>query len=203
MFITDADMSCLRQGDILVNIPFPQLVSSRMSFLGSAALDGVEPIFTAQTKTERNQPMYSLQLDTRLSTAVVISQCCTLEPREGSRITAKAIALARLVPVPKEVLKNEERLAELRLNSDPRKPGAQFVNVFWIAPHEKLGNREWIVDYAQVCALPAGEFPAILSRKALQMTDDSRIRFKTKLASSFARLTDEERCMDHSWLSSP
>jgi hypothetical protein len=49
-----------------------------------------------------------------------------------------------------------------------------------------------MVDFNQGASIPCTEFPAILNQKILQMEDPWRVKFKIKLAASYARLTDEE-----------
>lgn len=201
MFIDDADLTCLRQGDILANIPFPQLVTEKTAFLCAASLDRAGDLtFSPHSKIVRALPMYTCQVDARIVFAAVISQCCDLEPRQGNRIAQPTIALARLAPIPRSVLNDPPQLADLRSNSDPRIEGAGFLNLFHVPAHDRLNGDEWMVDFGQVFSIPSSEFPAILQRKVLQMDDDSRIRFKIRLSASFARITAEEAALGHPWL---
>lgn len=201
MFIDNPDLTCLRQGDILANIPFPQLVTERAFFLGAASLHRVGDLaFTPHVGIVRSLPMYTCQLEARIGFAAVISQCCDLEPREGNRIGQPTIALSRLVPIPRSLLNDSHQLADLRSNSDPRIEGAGFLNLFHVPAHDRLNGQEWMIDFGQLFSIPSSEFPAILQRKVLQMDDDSRIRFKIRLSSSFARFTNEELALQHPWL---
>lgn len=201
MFIDGADLKSLRQGDILANIPFPQVVSSRTTFLGSASLDQLDPLeFKAHSAIVRDLPMYTCQVQARIGFAAVISQCCDLEPREGNRIEPPTIALARLLPVSRSISKDQQALDDLRSNSDPRVPGAKYLNLFYLPPHDRIAGQEWMVDFGQVFSIPSTEFPAILARKVLQMDNDSRVRFKVRLSASFARFTEEEWALGHPWL---
>jgi hypothetical protein len=203
MFIDDADLTCLRQGDILANIPFPQLVTEKTAFLGAASIDSVGDLtFSPHSDIVRELPMYTCQVQARICFAAVVSQCCDLEPRQGNRIAQPTIALARLAPIPKNLLSDARRLADLRSNSDPRVEGAGFLNLFHVPEHDRLNGHEWMIDFGQLFSIPSSEFPAILQRKVLQMDDDSRIRFKIRLSSSFARFTDEELALQHPWLTS-
>jgi hypothetical protein len=169
MFLNDADMTCLRQGDILANIPFPQIVTKDTAFLGSASLHQLGDLaFSPKSATVRALPMYTCQLQSRIGFAAVISQCCDLEPHDGNRIQQPTIALARLAPIPVAILNDPLRLTDLRSNSDPRVPGAQFLNLFHVPAHDRAENQEWMVDFGQVFSIPSTEFPAILARKVLQ-----------------------------------
>lgn len=204
MFLDDADFACLRQGDILANIAFPQVVTGKMAFLGVASLERPgDLVFNPQAPVVRDLPMYTCQTQARVGFGAVISQCCDLEPREGNRIDQPTIALARLAPITRGILNDREALADLRSNSDPRLPGAGFLNLFHVPAHERLEGREWMIDFGQVFSIPSAEFPAILGRKVLQMDNDSRIRLKVRLSASFARFTEEEWASGHPWLQAP
>jgi hypothetical protein len=65
--------------------------------------------------------------------------------------------------------------------------------MFYIPPRPELGAKDWIVDFNQTTSIPGKEFPAILRSKKLQMEDEWRVKFKIKLATALARLTNEER----------
>jgi len=203
MFVTEADTTCLRQGDILSNVPFPLIKPQEFAAIGTYSPTGGPDggvLFRPVESTVREQVWFTSQILTRLSFAAVISQCCDLAPR-NARILLPTIALARLVPITSATLSAPEKLASLRANKDPRDgddPG--IIKLFYIPGHEKLGGVEWTVDYNQVFSISSTEFPSIMRNKILQMNDDSRIRFKIKLAWCLGRLTDEELTLGHPWL---
>src|SRR6266699_3575839 len=60
-------------------------------------------------------------------------------------------------------------------------------------PMPVLNGRDWVVDFNQTICIPGKEFPGILQSKKLQMEDEWRVKFKIKLATCLARLTNEER----------
>jgi hypothetical protein len=197
MFLEDADMTCLRQGDILEGIFFPRLDSREVVLLGKVSaghLQSAAPSLDAVTSVHRDDPAWlTAQLPVRRSFCCVISQCCDLEPRNG-RILMPAFALARLIALPKRILADPQRLTSLRANKDPREsrdPG--YINFFYIPPHERLNQKEWVVDFNQTISIPGSEFPSILKNKVLQMENEWRVKFKIKLAACLARLTEEER----------
>jgi hypothetical protein len=197
MFVEVADTTCLRQGDILEGIPFPRLAAGEISILGTISHETPQPHvprLTAATSTHRDDPSWiAAQVPVRLSYCAIISQCCDLEPRSG-RMVIPTFALARLIPIPQSINSDAQRLASLRSNKDPRvgsDPG--FINFFHIPSHPRLSGSEWVVDYNQTISVPGREFPAILAKKILQMENDWRVKFKIKLATCLARLTEEER----------
>jgi hypothetical protein len=105
-----------------------------------------------------------------------------------------AFALARLIPIPKQIMADAQRLASLKSNKDPRvgsDPG--YINFFYVEPNPLLHGKEWVIDFNQTICIPGKEFPGILQSKKLQMEDEWRLKFKIKLATCFARLTNEER----------
>lgn len=196
MFVPAADATCLRQGDILSDIVFPRLSSSEITILGrivgssSTAVPNLLPV----TNSHRNDPNWVVaQVPARLSFCAVLSQCCDLEPR-NDRLLMPTFIVARLLPIPKNITADSQRLASLKNNKDPRvgtDPG--YINLFYIPAHPLLDNSDWIVDYNQAICIPGLEFPAILSKKILQMEDSWRVKFKIKLAACLTRLTDNER----------
>ena len=59
MFVHDADMSCLRQGDVLEHIPFPLLASQELSVLGRIAYyAGSTPSLSAIARLHRDDPSW-------------------------------------------------------------------------------------------------------------------------------------------------
>jgi hypothetical protein len=105
-----------------------------------------------------------------------------------------AFALARLIPIPKQIATDAQRLASLKSNKDPRvgsDPG--YINLFFVEPNPALSGKEWVVDFNQTICIPGKEFPAVLQSKKLQMEDEWRVKFKIKLATCLARLTNDER----------
>ena len=206
MFLEVADMTCLRQGDILEGIPFPRLSSSEIAILARISSEGspsAVPRISAITNVHRDDQNWLLaQVPIRLSFCAVISQCCDLEPR-NSQLRMPAFAVARLIEIPKNIAADPQRLLSLRANKDPRignDPG--YVNFFYIRPDGRVQDKEWIVDYNQTLCIPGREFPGVLSRKILQMQDEWRVKFKIKLATCLARMTDEERAagLEDPWL---
>jgi hypothetical protein len=205
MFVADADMdkTCLRQGDILKNVLYPLVVADEVRFLGIAnsSADPVALPWQAEQITLRNSPAWKCQMFARLGLAAVISQCCDIAPKNGRITRQPTIALARLVPVPSGPAKDPEKLASLQANKyplNPEDPG--YINYFYLPQDERLDGKDWVIDYGQVLSIPSAEFPGILDRKILQMTDDARIRFKIKLGASFGRSTQEEEQAGHPWL---
>lgn len=204
MFAAAPDLSSLRQGDILANLPYPLISPLSFTAIGtyhSTGGNGSEALFKPLKSKHREDPDWlTLQNLWRLGFAAVVSQCCDLAPRNG-RILLPTIALARLVPITAKTLTDPEKLASLRANKDPRDstdPGV--IKLFCLGQHEKLGAVEWTVDYNQLFSIPAAEYPDILENKVLEMTEDARIRFKIKLAWCLGRLTDEELAVEHPWI---
>lgn len=197
MFLEVADATCLRQGDVLEGVPFPRLSSAEISILGRISPEASQsavPKLSAVTNPHReDQNWLVAQVPVRLSFCAIISQCCDLEPRHDE-LRIPAFAVARLIPIPRHISSDAQRLASLRSNKDPRSgsdPG--YINFFYVPAHDRLERKEWIVDYNQIVCIPGKEFPSILSKKILQMEDEWRVKFKIKLALCLSRITDEER----------
>ncbi len=159
-------MTCLRQGDVLEGVPFPRLASAEISILGRISPEPSQPAvpkLSAVTNPHReDQNWLVAQVPVRLSFCAIISQCCDLEPRHGE-LRIPTFAVARLIPIPRHISSDPQRLASLRSNKDPRSgsdPG--YINFFHIAAHDRLERLEWVVDYNQIICVPGKE---LFSRK--------------------------------------
>lgn len=87
-------------------------------------------------------------------------------------------------------------MASLMANKDPRDqedPG--YIDYFYLEPHARLQNLDWVVHYHQIISLPTEDFGILLQRKILELDATSRMKFKLKLAFSFGRSNDEEIAM--------
>jgi len=77
MYIGGADMTCLRQGDIVRDIPFPLLKLDQLVLLGkseSPATSSFAPIFES---TPRGNWL-TAQVPVAFSHCAVLTQCCDL-----------------------------------------------------------------------------------------------------------------------------
>ena len=192
--LTGMDRGCLRQGDILSHVPFLILDSDNLRIIGKADLGATQtlPPISPVLNPHRGDPNYfTAQVQMRLSYGTVISQCCELEPRHGKLIGA-SFSVARLVPIKETILMDADKLASLRSNPDPRLGVRSFLDYFHIESNPRIEAKEWMVDFSQVVSLPKTEFPSVLARKILQFDDQTRAKFKIKLAAYYGRLTTEE-----------
>jgi hypothetical protein len=197
----------LRQGDILKRIPFPLLDHSKMRVLGviSQALDYEEgpPRITPDTHEQGNDRHWvTIQVPARFGFFVVTSHCCELEPRHG-RVRTGMVTLARMRPIPNDTRNNAENFNSLRANkdsSDPNDPG--YKDLFYLEPHALIDGTDWSVHFNQIVTLPTSDIELLLARKVLQMNDRTRAKFKTKLAYSLGKYTDEEIAagLDEPWV---
>src|SRR5579863_4938872 len=141
MFLVDADMTCLRQGDILASMSFPVLRAGKLSYVGKIEppAPGSEPAFVALPTEDPRGRLFSIQTPVRIVFAAVISQCCDIAPRRGGKIEGQhTIALARLVPLPEKARANEELLLSLRANANPYGVDAAFLGLFHVPAHAAL-----------------------------------------------------------------
>jgi hypothetical protein len=208
MFLEDADKTCLRQGDIIANVLYPLMVTEDIRFMGVMDSNDLEnkPLpFRADTPLYRNLPCLTCQLNIRIGYAAIVSNCCDIEPENNRIRRTHNFVLARLISIPAGIDRDPNNLESLKANRNPLnlEGGPGHINRFYIPAHELLEGLEWIVDYNQVLTMPSSEFPEILKRKILQMDEDSRIRFKVKLAASFGRFSPEEQASGHPWLDEP
>lgn len=155
----------LRQGDILEGVPFPLLDDSKLRIFVDIAHDwdfkSIDSL-TPKRHRERNDDQWvTAHVPIRFGYCALLANCCDLELRDG-RIPAPTVALARLHPIG-DILRDQERLASLKANKDPRNqrdPG--YIDFFYLERHELLQNQEWKVHFNQVVSLPTQDLNRLL-----------------------------------------
>jgi len=200
----------LRQGDILKRIPFPLLELRKLHVIGQLSpepdFEDTAPRLMAPNQTVSNDPGWvTIQLPARFGFFVVTSQCCELVMRKG-KIRPAMVTFARMRPIPDDQRNNTANFASLRANkdsSDPLDPG--YKDKFYLEPHALIEGRDWVVQFEQTLSLPASDIDLLIARKVLQMDDRTRAKFKTKVAFSIGKYTDEEIAagLDEPWQTNP
>ena len=189
MFAIDPNRDELRQGDIIQGLYFPSMICQTLSLLGTAGISpesmGEGLSLSAVTKRIRGIDWLSAHLEVFRRFAVVLSQCCDLERRQG-KLDILFFVVAPLLEVPYQIRTDPEKFAELQLNSLE-----QYVNLFYI-PHTPPLPQAYVVHFNMVVSLPRSQYDFAIAGKVLQMTDGERVRFKLKLGHHFSRLTREE-----------
>jgi hypothetical protein len=190
------DEAALRQGDIIVGVPFPLLEHGKINVLGGVAQEydfANSPAISARTHNHRNDPGWvTIQVPAKFGTCIVTSNCCDLEPRDG-RVQSHTLTLARLRPIPDDIRNDAERFASLSTNRDPRdqeNPG--YVDFFYLQPHALIDGRDWNVHFSQIVTLPTTDINLLLRKKVLQLDDRTRVKFKMKLAYTLGRINADE-----------
>lgn len=190
------DETSLRQGDILVGVPFALLEHGKMHVLGAIAQDydyAALPSISAATHERRaDKGWVTIQVPARFGLCAVLSNCCDLEPRDG-RVQTYAVTLGRLRPISPDTRNDPERFASLKANRDPRdteNPG--YIDYFYLEPHALLEGTDWNVHFNQVVTLPTIDIALLLRKKVLQLDDRTRVKFKIKLAYTLGRINDDE-----------
>jgi hypothetical protein len=193
VFLAEADSSCLRQGDILRDIPFPRLNFSQLTLLSTVSDRSMAPALV--TPYEDAPDVNTAQMPMRLCHCAVVTQCCELDTKKRRMPKAHAVALARLVRPPQNL--PAEKLASLVSNRDPRGPEPSFLSYFYLEEDPALDGEPWVVDFNQLFSIPVTELTKhLLLRKILEMDDRTRVKFKIRLMTFFGRITDEERAAD-------
>lgn len=198
MFIDTPNAEELRQGDIVYGIYFPQMLCSSMLLLGQSRpvdpLAAEHPALTPVSAQKGKPATLTAQIEVMLIYAMVVSHCCDLEVREGKkRPDLLYIAMSPLLDIPYLIRTDNDRLQQLRDNSNPLiNAGRSFINLFHIPQHPPLPS-EKMIDYNIIISVPAKDYEYVLGNKVLQMTDEHRIRLKNKMSFNYGRYTQEER----------
>lgn len=112
------------------------------------------------------------------------------------------LSLARLRPIPDDLRNNVENFASLRANRDTSQEGVVgYKEFFYLEPHALIDGQDWSIHFNQTVTLPTSDINILLAKKILQMDDRTRAKFKTKLAYSVGKYTDEELAagLDEPW----
>jgi hypothetical protein len=189
----------LRQGDVLVGIPFPFVSPSEVHLLGKipAGAHAQFPSISASTRTWRDptdSSYFTGQVVMSLCPCIVVTQCCELRVnKKGVLSEVAAIAVCRIVPVRASIMEDADKLRSLRENRDPRVGTVKnYKNYFGVGTGNGLSETEMMVDFSQMACVPSNEFPAIMDKKHAQLTDVERMKLKIKLGVFFAQPTQEE-----------
>src|SRR5258708_32975629 len=161
MFVNRAEWKPLelRQGDVLVGIPFPFVSPADVTLLGKipAGAHADFPVISTSMRAWRDPSDVSYftgQVTMKLCPCMVALQCCELRiNNKGVLRDTAAITVCRIIPVKKTILEDPERLRSLRENRDPRVDVVDvrsYKNYFGIGTGNGLSEAEWMVDFAQM-----------------------------------------------------
>lgn len=190
MFITEADNTTLRQGDIIADITFPLPRTEGVTFLGTHKRGKGEYLEPAvHTIGKAKTQWLTGQIDVAISFCAVLGQCCEVD-RSQNR-PPPSFVLCRLVDVPDGIRKRPELYGTLTENVNPYGSGRPFYQLFFISLHPSL-SKEYVADYGQAMSVRWGDYDTVLRRKILQMDDVNRAKFRVKAGAFFGRPTLEE-----------
>lgn len=200
MFVEDAQIErdALRQGDILVGVPFPLFdrLAQKLTVLAEAEPGslGVPQISLKAAPHHNDNNWFIAQIRVRLCFCAILSQCCELELHNG-QMRSQMLNVARLIPIKPSIQDNAEKLDRLKANGNPAGQDTRhYLEYFYIEPNERLGglDSKWMVDFSQLASFPKSEYSEVLKLKTLQMDDLSRVKFKIRAGYYVGRPTDEE-----------
>jgi len=187
MFISTPDTTALRQGDIINNVLFPHLRISDLTLLGKQIAS--EPISLDGFKLSGsidNKKYVSGMIKLQVTSAIIISQCCDVQLNNGK------LEVPNFVLAPLDLVKSYPSFkvtADLEILK--KNELGRFTNLFYLDPTPPISEQS-VVNFNRTFCLQKEDYEIVLSRKVLQMTDESRVKFKLKLAHHFGRPTDDE-----------
>lgn len=186
MFLTEPNLNQLRQGDVIRGLFFPFMKSDTLQILSSVDEIGQTHV-TFKDKKYGKQLMQAL-VGVFADFSIVMSQCCDVQVTDGQTVpAAPAFVIAPLFRIPVDIARDSVKLTKFRHN------GKDYANLFSLAIVPPLTDDHALVDFSRLVSIPSSEYPRAIKGKVLQMTDASRVRFKTKLGAHFGRPTTEER----------
>lgn len=187
MFVSTPDTTVLRQGDIIINVLFPNLRISDLTLLGKhIASEPMSPDGFRLSGSIDNGKYVHGMIKYQLTSAVVISQCCDIQLNNG------ILEVPNFVLAPLDPLRSYPKFKDAALLEDLKKNELEsFTNLFYLdlAPPITVQS---VINFNRTFCLQKEDYQVVLSRKVLQMTDESRVKFKIKLAHHFGRPTEDE-----------
>lgn len=189
MFTEQLNNTELRQGDIIQNAYFPKMKLDELYFFGNPTHPVSDPTSAFSVSAKKNSESYGMNwLEAQVSLThgflIVLSQCCDLNKCKTQ--SANALVLSPLLKIPRFLRKNEEQLNKVKENSN------DFTkNLFFIFCKDPLPH-DLVVDFSLTTSFFSTDYDFLLSQKILQMTDETRVKFKIKLMNHFGRATQEE-----------
>jgi len=165
MFLDLPNPTELRQGDIVYGIYFPQMLCSSIVLLGRSnplASPSEHPALVPTSIQKGKGTTLTAQVEVVVVHAMVLSQCCDLEVREGKkRPGIPYIALSPLLDIPYPIKTDPDKLQQLRNNSNLLiEAERSFINLFHILEQPPLPD-EKMVDYNAIVSVPVSEYDYI------------------------------------------
>jgi len=189
MFTSSINRKELRQGDIIEGLYYPFINCESLNLVGTVSDNSCSvtetPRLSALAKKESERELLTAQIQVSRGFSIIISQCCDLELHNG-KLDLPAFVVAPLQPIPYMIRTKQEKLDVFQQNLLE-----QYINLFYIQKVPPLPDA-YHVNFGMIVSIPHKEFNFVMSRKVLQMTDESRVHFKLKLARHFGRPTQDE-----------
>lgn len=203
MYVSDPDMSHLRQGDVISNLCLPRFKTSRASFLHQINIDG--------SLSFQNRAV----VDTNMSMSIVLSQCCEFNPDKRKSFSLISllpiklllkrkseiwgINLAELVPLARSPFRGRkgresDQIARLRAANmiDTNARQNEALNAFLFEADGVILQEPYVADFSRVTSLSMKDFDLILKNKVLQLDSENRRLFQMKLAYFYARSSEKD-----------
>jgi hypothetical protein len=192
MFVEDYDPTTLRQGDIIVNVPFPlPKIQAKPKFLGTYKQGvGQHVDLAADTEQIGRTWWLTAHINVSPSFCAVLSQDCDVAPKQNP--PPPSFVLCRLVPVSDGIKKNNANFERLKANIDPYGNERPFYQLFYVCSHPRLGGEDYVADYGMAMTVMWRDYDTLLKSKTLEMNDETRAKFRVKAGAYFGRPTEDE-----------
>jgi hypothetical protein len=189
MFLTEPDKTELRQGDIVFGLVYPIVNSTALDVLcrpdARPRVDEPATFTPVLIETRPYGNSFLIQLRAVMGYSVILSQCCDLSLRDG-KLVNPGFVLSPLTQIPYTIRTNPDNLTRLQSNTL-----TDYTSLYYLRAQVPL-TLDLMVDFSTVASVVNKDYALALEGKVLQMTDEERARFKTKLAAHFGRPTEEE-----------
>ena len=167
------EQGVLRQGDVLRDVPILGAVDFKSVLYNE---DGTPRgvVFEQPLKTD----------------VAVLSHSCEIDPANGVKVTSIILAPLRDVHKATRPDKVQEIIDSNLINTDDAARGGTFsyLKYFYLEPHPLLAHKDGaLVDFSKCFSVRNKSYQYLLDRKIIQLTNESRRFFNTKLGLYFSR----------------
>ncbi len=177
----------LRQGDIIANVFFPLTRPELLRYLstyssGSGEGVRVDPYIEVPAGSRKR---YAQSISHGVvAHGTILSQCCDLDKKHPKT----SFSLCRLIPFERHRYRNIEALTN---NIDPYGAENPHYQFFYFGAIDGLEG-EQLADFALLTSLAWSDYDLVLQKKAHQLDDLNRNKFRVKIGAFFGRPTQED-----------
>ncbi|MGA2168745.1 MAG: hypothetical protein ABSG62_11075 [Terracidiphilus sp.] len=191
MFSDAADLTNLKQGDIVRDFVFPiARVDSTRLLSRVVGTTGTKICVEAAAEGDPKRQHHIVQVQGTVASCAVMSQCCDVDSSQNP--PPHSFVLCKLVPVPPKLQQHRPSYETLIANVDPYGGAKAFIQNFWFGKVPGL-HGEFMADFAQPTTISWADYQKVLQTKIAELDDLHRAMFRVKVGAHFGRVAQEDK----------